>query len=89
MRFEMAKFKISGVFEITNRGYVLLGEILEGEIASGGLIHFDSNTTLKIKSIEAVRDSHNPSNLGLIVGVIDKIILDQLRGLTGQIILIS
>lgn len=53
----VAKFKIDSVFQLTNRSFYLLGEILDGEINPGQLIDLTAtglHKKIKIESIELV-----------------------------------
>lgn len=86
VRFEMLKFRINTVFEITNRGYVLLGEILGGNIFAGAIINID-NIELRIQSIEPVR-SVNMNEIGLMVGPIDGNVATKIKAFIGQTIII-
>lgn len=57
-----AKFKIDSVFQLTGRGFYLLGEIIEGEVNPGQLIDLKVlgiNNDIKIKSIELADKQSN------------------------------
>lgn len=81
----MTKFKINNVFEITNRGYFLSGEIVEGEIADGKSIDIGLKDNAKIEGIESVNFGNRLSEVGLRIGYIEGITKDQLNRLIGKI----
>jgi len=83
----MAKFKISDVFEITNRGYVLSGEIVDGEIDARNLIHFDKG--IIIKSVESINIKNQEFEVGLLIGYVAGMTKDQLKELLGRTISIT
>jgi len=88
----MALFKINNIFEITNRGYVLTGIIVEGDFTSGDLIQLDLNANsirLKIKSIEGVRHSSGEAVVGLMLGPLENNVRMLLESITTQTILIT
>ncbi len=68
---KIAKFQVEDIFEITGRGLVFAGRIVDGVISMGNKAEFDlSNNSLKreIIGIEGIRHS-NPEkvNTGLII----------------------
>jgi hypothetical protein len=85
----MAKFKISDVFEITNRGYVLSGEIVDGEIAAGKSIHIGLKESININSVEYVNFKNVKSEIGLMIGIKRGMTFDQLKDLIGQTVSIA
>ena len=88
----MATFKINGVFRITGRGHVLAGDILEGEINAGYLIHLPFKpipTTLKIKSIEYIDHLRNKAEIGLIVDTLSGNVLENIERIIGQTVSIT
>jgi translation elongation factor EF-1alpha len=79
----MNTFKVNNCFRITDRGYVLSGEIVSGEISSGQSIVIDSDRSIRISSVEFVDYPGGISKVGLLL----KIDSDELiAGLIGQII---
>ena len=83
----MAKFKINQIFNITNRGSVVSGEIVEGEINSGDTIQFETGgkiTELKIKSVEFLRVKPDLEEVALMVGLIDDDIITILEKMAGK-----
>jgi translation elongation factor EF-Tu-like GTPase len=88
----MATFKINGVFQITDRGYVLAGEIMEGEITPGNLIHLSFNevpTALKIKLIEYIDHLGNKAEIGLIIGALNESVPENIKEIIGQTVSIT
>jgi len=88
----MATFKINKVFKITNRGHVLSGIIVDGEISSGDLLLLDVDRDilrLKIKSVEYVDYSKGYAEIGLMIGPLENNIQTLLETMTKQIILIT
>jgi selenocysteine-specific translation elongation factor len=85
----MPRFKINDVFEITGRGCVLLGEILEGEISVGQFMHLDSDKSIEILSIESVRSKNSNAEIALMLGLIDATAKAKLKKLIGKIVSIS
>lgn len=87
----MAKFKINKIFQITNRGSVLSGEIVEGEIRSGDTIRLETGreiTGIKTKSIELLLVKSGFEEVALMVGLIDDVtttILEEAIGKTVSI----
>lgn len=71
-----AKFKIHDTFRITNRGIVLLGEIVEGLIQIGDCISFTVNETpwhKKIIGLDAgMRRPAGKPNTGLLLSYQDE-----------------
>lgn len=48
----MATFKVVSTFHITNRGFALIGEVLEGSISAGDYVSLTKdNRTVKIRII--------------------------------------
>jgi len=87
MRYENAKFKINDMVHITNRGYVILGEILEGNIYAGAVINI-GNTELRVQSIESVRSS-NRNEVGMMIGPIEESLASKIKAFIGRAIIIS
>lgn len=64
----MSKFKVTNLFSIVNRGQVLAGHIIEGDVKSGDLIQYTSGGLLqefKINSVEAINSKE--SEVGLMI----------------------
>jgi GTPase len=88
----MAKFKINQIFKITNRGSVVSGEIVEGEISSGDSIQFETGgkiTELKIKSVEFLRVKRDLEEVALMVGLVDDDIIAILGKMVGETVSIA
>ncbi len=54
-------FRLSGVFNLTGRGSVLMGNLLDGEINSGDFLIFSTESgdhSVKINSIEYIDHIH-------------------------------
>ncbi|AZB11536.1 hypothetical protein EG344_23255 [Chryseobacterium sp. G0162] len=60
----VAKFKIDGAFQLTGRGFYLLGEIIEGEINPGQLIDLEALGLHKKIKIESIELGNKPANSG-------------------------
>ncbi|BAP31480.1 uncharacterized protein CHSO_2443 [Chryseobacterium sp. StRB126] len=58
----MAKFKIDSVFQLTNRSFYLLGEIVEGEIHPGQLMDLTTVGLHKKIKIESIELGNKPNN---------------------------
>jgi translation elongation factor EF-Tu-like GTPase len=80
-------FKINNIFQLTDRGQVIAGSILNGEIKSGDFIQIlliGILIELKIKSVESIRTGmDNSSEIGLIMESFDKDSID-LNDIVGQ-----
>lgn len=68
---KIAKFQIEDIFEITGRGLVFAGRIIDGVISIGNQIEFELNSNSlrrEILGIEGIRHA-NPEkvNVGLII----------------------
>lgn len=78
-----ARYRIGETFFITNRGIVLAGEILEGEISIGDFIKFEVNGKYrlrKIKGIEGISRAHpDKPNTGLLIECIDPSEIEELK----------
>lgn len=87
----MPVFKIDSIFQITGRGQVIAGSILNGEINAGDFIEvlLDKNLVrLKIKSVEAILGARDLSKISLLMEPLDKdsINLNHIIGQTAIII---
>jgi len=83
----MANFKIINVFSLRDRGDVLIGEILNGEIYSRNIVYIviDNNLIKSvIRGIEYI--DHVESKLSRIGLIIDPIALTHKDQLIGQLI---
>ncbi|WP_250254730.1 hypothetical protein [Chryseobacterium sp. Marseille-Q3244] len=60
----VAKFKIDSVFQLTNRSFYLLGEIVEGEINPGQLMDLEALGLHKKIKIESIELGNKPANSG-------------------------
>ena len=83
---KMPDFKINNLFQITNRGQALIGNIIEGEISIGDLLQFSSKGSLinlEIKSIESVRSKREDSEIGLLLGNVSENIKNALETMIG------
>ena len=58
----VAKFKIDSVFQLTNRSFYLLGEIIEGEINKGQLMDLTTIGLHKKIKIESIELGNKPNN---------------------------
>jgi len=88
----MAKFKINKTFNLTNRGSVIAGEIVEGEINSGYMIRFETDgqiTELKIKSVEFLLVKHGHEQVALMLGLINNSITKALEKMVDEIVYIT
>jgi hypothetical protein len=88
---EVAKIKVTGVFDITNRGKVLLVKILHGEIGHENyfkLIIDEGEVTYEIHSIDIPRTNNIEVELGLLVIPQNNPELSHLEKATGQTIAI-
>jgi GTPase len=87
----MALFKINNIFQITSRGSVLAGEIIEGEIDSGYAIQLNIEgeiIELKIKSVEFVDHGGGYAEIGLMLGFIREDIIEILKKMHGEAVFI-
>ena len=66
----MTTFKINNIFEITKRGYVLAGDILEGNIESGDLLSIPPRKSLVITSVEFIDYNNGKAKIGLMLGAL-------------------
>lgn len=57
-----AKFKIEDVFQLTDRRFYLLGEIIEGEINPGQLMDLETIGLHKKIKIESIELGNKPNN---------------------------
>ena len=67
---EVAQFKVTGVFNVTNRGKVLAGNIISGEINAGNFIKIKAGDeeTYSINSVEYVNNiSARKVEIGLLI----------------------
>jgi translation elongation factor EF-Tu-like GTPase len=87
---EVAKIKVSNVFSITNRGIVLSGEIIEGEISSRNYfkLNFDERELIyQVSSVESFR-TETKATVGLLIRFENNPELSCLEKATGQTIAI-
>ncbi len=72
----IAKFQITDTFNLTNRGYVLVGIILDGTISSGNFIHLTKlEEVLKLKIIGVGMSnsiSRKTSDFSLLISMNDR-----------------
>ena len=84
----MAKFKISDTFFLTNRGYVLIGTIIDGAINIGDIVYITLDNDLimlTIKNVEYVdKIKERITQIGLIIDLV--LTNDYKNQLKGQII---
>ncbi len=84
---EVGKFLVKDTFNITHRGIVLLGQILEGDICKGNHISINQDTQFKILGLDFPRSQSIPLQLGLSIGnVIQKADLEAIKN---QILIIT
>lgn len=76
------KFQVIDTFEITNRGFVLCGEIIEGIIHIGDKIHLDSEV-YTISGVEEIRKAEI-EYIGLVIPLIGEV--DEIQSLKGKMI---
>ena len=81
----MAKFKVNNIFQITNRGQVLTGEIIEGMIGPGYVIKLNDGSILKIKSVEDVDHLKGIAESGLLLESTN----ENLSHLVGQVVTVE
>jgi translation elongation factor EF-Tu-like GTPase len=85
---EVAKMKVFDVFNITNRGTVLSGEIIEGEISSGNLFKLNVEGRELIYQINSVESfsTETKAIIGLLIRFENNPELSYLENATGQTI---
>ena len=68
---EKGKFNLDASFQLTGRGLVLVGDLIEGKVAAGNYITFNTGietVTLKISSVEFVDHiSERRAEIGLVL----------------------
>ncbi|MBB5397118.1 hypothetical protein [Mucilaginibacter sp. AK015] len=67
--YDVAKFKVSDAFSITNRGMAVAGEIITGEINNGNYLKLtleDKELIYKIGSVEFLK-TETAANIALLI----------------------
>ncbi|MFC0518545.1 hypothetical protein ACFFGT_30300 [Mucilaginibacter angelicae] len=83
-----AKFQLQDWFNITGRGLVIAGQIIEGGITAGDYVCINDKT-IKIKSVEIGDKRPNEFFIGLILEIKDQIdISPALKKLKGKTLLV-
>jgi len=69
----MERFQVISIFDLTNRGTVIVGNLLtEGSISKGDSMSLSPDMdSLIIQSIEMIDDLSDKSHIGLIVSQVD------------------
>ncbi len=85
-------FKIHAVFKLHQRGLVLTGNLLDGNVKSGDFLKMSDNSEpslLKIISVEYVDHLRNQqAELGLIIESDSQHLLDLIKNLAGTELLV-
>lgn len=80
---KIAKFHIEDIFEITGRGLVFAGRIIDGVVSIGNQVEFELNNNSKkreILSIEGIKhDNPEKVNIGLIIKCDSKEEINELK----------
>lgn len=87
----MAKFKVDDVFKIIHRGYILSGDIVDGEIAENDLIDLTFNNgsiKFKIDSIEHINKKGKPK-VGILIKSIDDLVQENIDNMLGKTLSIT
>jgi len=87
----MAEFKVNRIIRITNRGHVLGGNIIAGEINEGDIIDVltdDGNTIgIKIKSVEFIDwIKEQKFEIGLMLGILEENVKIHVENIVGEIV---
>jgi len=81
------KYKIESIFELTGRGIVLAGRLLNGNIEKGNLINVifqDHSYSFRIRGVEMVNaKNYELINLGLLVNIEDSELKSRLKSSEG------
>jgi hypothetical protein len=85
----MAEFKVNRIIRITNRGHVLGGDIIAGEINAGDIIEVlmgDGNTiSIKINSVEFIDwIKEQKFEIGLMLGILEENVKIHVEKLVGE-----
>jgi len=86
MSIVISKFSVIDTFKITNRGFVLCGDILEGIVSIGDEININSNS-YQIIGVEMIdKISEKIAHVGLVFSETDLLESLNLKGQTIEII---
>jgi hypothetical protein len=93
MQYSSGSFKLNGLFNLTERGLVLVGDLLDGEINQGDYLILPADSGIRLLKIESVEytdhlQTHN-TKLGLMIGHSSESLIECVSAWLGQDLIIT